>query len=31
MIDRLNAIDESLTIGTLPDFAVVAPKDSSQP
>jgi molybdenum cofactor cytidylyltransferase len=27
MIDRLNSIDESLTIGTLPDFAVVAPKD----
>ena len=27
MIDRLNAIDESLTIGTLPDYAVVAPKD----
>jgi molybdenum cofactor cytidylyltransferase len=26
-IDRLNAIDESLTIGTLPDHAVVAPKD----
>jgi molybdenum cofactor cytidylyltransferase len=27
MIDRLNSIDEALTIGTLPDFAVVAPKD----
>jgi len=27
MIDRLNTIDESLTIGTLPDFSVVAPKD----
>jgi len=27
MIDRLNTIDESLTIGTLPDHAVVAPKD----
>ena len=27
MIDRLNTIDESLTIGTLPDYAVVAPKD----
>ena len=27
LIDRLNAIDESLTIGTLPDHAVVAPKD----
>jgi len=27
MIDRINSIDESLTIGTLPDFAVVAPKD----
>src|ERR1700744_5052007 len=26
-IDRLNAIDESVTIGTLPDYAVVAPKD----
>jgi molybdenum cofactor cytidylyltransferase len=26
-IDRLNAIDESLTIGTLPDYAVTAPKD----
>jgi molybdenum cofactor cytidylyltransferase len=27
LIDQLNAIDESLTIGTLPDYAVVAPKD----
>ncbi len=27
MIDRLNTIDELLTLGTLPDFAVVAPKD----
>ncbi len=27
MINRLNTIDESLTIGTLPDFSVVAPKD----
>jgi molybdenum cofactor cytidylyltransferase len=27
MIDQLNSIDESLTIGTLPDYAVVAPKD----
>ncbi len=27
MIDRLNTIDESLTIGTLPDYSVVAPKD----
>ena len=27
LIDRLNTIDESITIGTLPDFAVVAPKD----
>ena len=27
MIDRLNTIDEALTIGTLPDYAVVAPKD----
>jgi molybdenum cofactor cytidylyltransferase len=26
-IDRLNAIDETVTIGTLPDYAVVAPKD----
>jgi molybdenum cofactor cytidylyltransferase len=26
-IDRLNAIDEALTIGTLPDYAVVAAKD----
>jgi molybdenum cofactor cytidylyltransferase len=26
-IDRLNAIDEALTIGTLPDYAMVAPKD----
>ena len=26
-IDRLNMIDEALTIGTLPDYAVVAPKD----
>src|SRR5277367_2426594 len=26
-IDRLNSIDESLTIGTLPDYAVVAPRD----
>ncbi len=26
-IDRLNSIDESLTIGTLPDYAVVSPKD----
>jgi molybdenum cofactor cytidylyltransferase len=27
MIDQLNSIDESLTVGTLPDYAVVAPKD----
>ena len=27
MVHRLNTIDESLTIGTLPDFSVVAPKD----
>jgi molybdenum cofactor cytidylyltransferase len=27
IINRLNSIDESLTIGTLPDYAVVAPKD----
>ena len=27
LIDQLNAIDEALTIGTLPDYAVVAPKD----
>jgi molybdenum cofactor cytidylyltransferase len=26
-IDRLNAVDESLTIGTLPDYAVVSPRD----
>jgi molybdenum cofactor cytidylyltransferase len=26
-IDRLNTIDESLTVGTLPDYAVVARKD----
>jgi molybdenum cofactor cytidylyltransferase len=26
-IDRLNTLDESLTLGTLPDYAVVAPKD----
>jgi molybdenum cofactor cytidylyltransferase len=26
-IDRLNTIDEAMTIGTLPDCAVVAPKD----
>jgi molybdenum cofactor cytidylyltransferase len=26
-IDRLNTIDEALTIGTLPDYAVVSPKD----
>ena len=26
-IDRLNTIDEAVTIGTLPDYAVVAPKD----
>jgi molybdenum cofactor cytidylyltransferase len=26
-VDRINAVDESLTIGTLPDYAVVAPKD----
>lgn len=26
-IDRLNTIDEALTVGTLPDYAVVAPKD----
>jgi molybdenum cofactor cytidylyltransferase len=27
MIDQMNTIDEALTIGTLPDYAVVAPKD----
>jgi len=27
MVDRLNTIDESITIGTLPDYSVVAPKD----
>ena len=26
-IDQLNSIDEALTLGTLPDYAVVAPKD----
>lgn len=26
-IDRLNMMDEALTIGTLPDYAVVAPRD----
>ncbi|HVC63438.1 MAG TPA: molybdopterin-binding/glycosyltransferase family 2 protein [Acetobacteraceae bacterium] len=26
-IDRLNSIDEALTVGTLPDYAVVAPRD----
>jgi molybdenum cofactor cytidylyltransferase len=26
-IDRLNTVDEALTIGTLPDYAVVRPKD----
>ncbi len=26
-VNRLNAVDESLTLGTLPDFAVVAAKD----
>ena len=26
-IDRLNTIDEAMTIGTLPDYTVVAPKD----
>src|SRR5581483_5328110 len=27
MLNRLNTIDESITIGTLPDYAVVAPRD----
>ncbi|HLY90868.1 MAG TPA: molybdopterin-binding/glycosyltransferase family 2 protein [Acetobacteraceae bacterium] len=27
MINRLNTIDESITLGTLPDYAVVAPRD----
>ncbi|HTI79705.1 MAG TPA: molybdopterin-binding/glycosyltransferase family 2 protein [Acetobacteraceae bacterium] len=27
IINRLNTIDESITIGTLPDYAVVAPRD----
>ncbi|TPG55503.1 4-diphosphocytidyl-2C-methyl-D-erythritol kinase [Roseomonas nepalensis] len=27
MVDRLNGLDESLTLATLPDHAVVAPKD----
>lgn len=26
-IDRLNAVDEALTIGTLPDYSVVGPRD----
>jgi molybdenum cofactor cytidylyltransferase len=26
-IDRINTIDEALTVGTLPDYSVVAPKD----
>jgi molybdenum cofactor cytidylyltransferase len=26
-IDRLNSVDEALTLGTLPDYAVVAPRD----
>ena len=26
-IDRLNTIDEALTVGTLPDYTVVAPRD----
>lgn len=26
-IDRLNSVDEGITIGTLPDYAVVAPRD----
>ena len=26
-IDQLNSVDEALTIGTLPDYAVVAPRD----
>ncbi|MBS0644870.1 MAG: molybdopterin-binding/glycosyltransferase family 2 protein [Acetobacteraceae bacterium] len=26
-VDRLNTIDESITLGTLPDYSVVAPKD----
>ena len=27
MINRINMVDESLTLGTLPDYAIVAPKD----
>lgn len=27
MVNRLNTIDESITLGTLPDYAVVAPRD----
>jgi molybdenum cofactor cytidylyltransferase len=27
MINRLNTIDESITIGTLPDYSVIAPRD----
>ncbi|MSP30558.1 MAG: 4-diphosphocytidyl-2C-methyl-D-erythritol kinase, partial [Acetobacteraceae bacterium] len=26
-IDQLNAIDESITVGTLPDYAVIAPRE----
>jgi molybdenum cofactor cytidylyltransferase len=26
-VDRINSIDEALTLGTLPDYAVVAPRD----
>ena len=26
-VDRLNSVDEALTLGTLPDYAVVAPRD----
>ncbi len=26
-LDRINSIDEALTVGTLPDYAVVAPRD----
>lgn len=26
-VDQLNAIDESITLGTLPDYAVIAPKE----
>ncbi len=27
MIDAINAVDEAITVGTLPDYAVVAPRE----